>query len=60
MAVDQKPRTVREAVGVFKGADTLQVAIDELLVEVSLPLSRRNKINRRPDVVARSLSRCAA
>jgi hypothetical protein len=36
MAVDQKPRTVREAVGVFKGADTLQVAIDELLESGSI------------------------
>ena len=31
MSEEQKSRMVREAVGVFKGADTLQAAIDELL-----------------------------
>lgn len=31
MSVEQKSRMIREAVGVFKDADTLQAAIDELL-----------------------------
>jgi hypothetical protein len=31
MRVKQKPRIVREAVGVFKGAEDFQAAIDELL-----------------------------
>ncbi len=31
MSIDEKPLTVREAVGVFKNADDLQAAIDDLL-----------------------------